>query len=475
MSLTSLEYLEAFKQLLSSWKACYRYADVAFISLKTGDAAVLLFGRIIFEPALPLQPKQSFQLNTEQLVAQREVILLPSGGIDAIIDEASRGQISLHGEQFLLKKDGERLSSFMFPLYHPSVTLGPRLPTLVIYGVSRHTLLTQPNFIPVEHLDWSLKASDQPFDSLDELLMFLGFPRLFQTGDPTSIEIVARSPIEISGDSHIENGEAYVKCRMADGLDIKKLKLGYKIIRQGSTDRSFISGDSLKWKREGLFIDGSAKIPVGEAIVLQAFVSYEGTALQQWWVTDPTRSLNVRRAAYEAYDKKFEVLRRFLAGEGNNKSDDFESGVALLLHLLGFIVAHMGLSKLLEEGPDILASTPSGNVAVIECTIGLLNERNKFAKLVRRTTAIRDQLSSAGHAHIQVQPIIVTALSRNAVQAELGEATKNAIAVVCKEELDTLLNETSLLPNPEELFKRAADLVPKPAQQSGQESLFSNK
>jgi len=61
------------------------------------------------------------------------------------------------------------------------------------------------------------------------------------------------------------------------------------------------------------------------------------------------------------------------------------------------------------------------------------------------------------------------------VQAELGEATKNAIAVVCKEELDTLLNETSLLPNPEELFKRAADLVPKPAQQSGQESLFSNK
>src|SRR5207245_10529498 len=126
------------------------------------------------------------------------------------------------------------------------------------------------------------------------------FAILCQTGDCTSIEIVARSPIEISGDSHIENGEAYVKCRMADGLDIKKLKLGYKIIRQGSTDRSFISGDSLKWKREGLFIDGSAKIPVGEAIVLQAFVSYEGTDLQQWWVTDPMRSISIPRAANKA-------------------------------------------------------------------------------------------------------------------------------------------------------------------------------
>ena len=50
------------------------------------------------------------------------------------------------------------------------------------------------------------------------------------------------------------------------------------------------------------------------------FVSYAGLAIHQWWVTDPKKSFNLRKAAYEPYDANLEVIKRFLTGLGNNKS-----------------------------------------------------------------------------------------------------------------------------------------------------------
>ena len=147
---------------------------------------------------------------------------------------------------------------------------------------------------------------------------------------------------------------------------------------------------------------------------------------------------------------------------------------ALPIYLLGFSVAHMGITKLLSEGPDILASTPSGNLLVVECTIGLLNEGNKLAKLTRRTILIKEKLMAAGYSHLIVQPVITTALVRNSVQTELEDAGKAGIAVICKEELDSLLNESTILPDPEDLLKRSAQLIPRLPDKIDQASLFSN-
>jgi hypothetical protein len=56
-----------------------------------------------------------------------------------------------------------------------------------------------------------------------------------------------------------------------------------------------------------------------------------------------------------------------------------------LLTLLGFSVANYGRIPKLQKGPDIIAITPSGHVGVVECTVGLINESDKLAKLVQRT------------------------------------------------------------------------------------------
>lgn len=473
MSLSQPQHFLDFTKLISSWKSSYRYASLSSLAIKTTDGVVLLFGRIILEYSKP-EASQPFRLEIGDLVARKEDLPIPEDTIDKIITEASRGEMLFGDELFSLKRDGECFSSSFFPLYHPLITTGPRLPTIVVHGIGRDPLLRRENFRPFQHFDWALKSADQPFDSLDELLIFMGLPRLLQMSEMTAIELVARAPVSIRDTSSIENNEVIITCRLADGLNPSLVKLGYKVASKGLFNRSFVTGDKLSWKKEGFFQDGTVQVPLIDVPALQAFASYAGLAIHQWWITDPRKSLNIRKAAYEPYDNNLEVIRRFLATLGNNKSEDFESGVALLLYLLGFSVAHMGTTKLLSEGPDILASAPSGNLLVVECTIGLLNEGNKLAKLIRRTILIREKLMAAGYSHLTVQPVIATALMRNSIQTELEDAGKAGIAVVCKEELDSLLNESTIFPDPEDLLKRSAQLIPKLPDKPDQSSLFGN-
>ncbi len=474
MSLTSLQHLNEFRSIIAPWKSLYKYADIACVSLKTQDSEFLLFGRIILEFLSP-QNAQPFKLVTEQITAHRMQLKIGPTEVDTIVDRLSHGQISLESALFSLKGSDDRLLSFLFPLFHPSIASsgGPRLPTLVIYGSPKEPLLHQLGFKPVEQLDWALKALDQPFDSFDELLALLGLPRLPQLGDSTAIELIARAPIGISEESRIDKGEAIVICRAAPGFEVSKLKIGYKVLRKDSTDRSFVMGDALRWKDEQSFLQGELRIPVNDSAVAHVFASYEGTVLQQWWLTDPTKHLNTRNAVYEIFDKDLSVIKRFLAGQGNNRSDDFEGGISLLLYLMGFSPAHLGITKLLGDGPDILASTSQGNLAVIECTTGMLNEANKLAKLIKRSTLIRQQLASSGYGHILVQPIIVTPLERASVQAELDEAGKYGIAVVCKEELESLVRDIRVASDSDSFLIKAKELIPKPPNQSNQQALFS--
>lgn len=474
MSLSQPQHFHDFKKLLSNWKSSYRYASLSSLAVNTTKSSVLFFGRIILEFSKP-EVSQHFRLETGDLVARKEDLpIISEDAIDKIITEVSRGDVSFGDEIFSLKRDGEYFSSSLFPLYHPLITTGPRLPTVAVHGIGRDILLHRENFRPFEHFDWALKAADQPFDTLDELLMFMGLPRLLQMSGLTTLELVARAPVEIRDTSRVENNEAIITCRLAEGLDPSLVKLGYKVASKGLPNRSFVTGEKLSWEKEGFFQDGTVQVPLLDVPVLQAFVSYAGLAIHQWWVTDPKKSLNVRKIAYEPYDNNLEVIKRFLAALGNNKSEDFETGISLLLYLLGFSVAHMGTTKLLSEGPDILASTPLGNLLVFECTIGLLNEGNKLAKLTRRTILIKEKLMAAGYSHLIVQPVITTALVRNSVQTELEDAGKAGIAVVCKEELDSLLIEGTIFPDPEDLLKRCVQLIPKLPDKTDQASLFSN-
>lgn len=449
-----------FNKLLSSWKEVYKWKTLSFVAIKTPDGPKLLIGRILFDSIKP-HDSLLFSFESTHLIAGREITDTTIEDIDTSINNAMEGKLAYSKQTIPLhQKIGEPLSTAFFPIYHPSVTFGARLPSIIIRGSSKHDLLTAHNFRPYEMFEWDLKAADQPFDGLDELFLHLGFPVSRQSGDSTTLEIIATSPALIADDSKITAGSAQINCRLAEVAKIKKVKFGYKIFHANSVERASITGDAFEWITDGPLKIGSVSVSTKDAPVLQGFLSYDGIALHQWWIDDPEKRLNQRHAIHEIFDKEFGFVKKFLLTPEGKQNRSFEHGMALLLSILGFSVLHYGKLSNMEDGPDIIAITPSGNVGVIECTTGLLNAKDKLVKLAQRTSLIKEHLKKAGHGHFPVQPVIVTALPKSEVEAGFEQAGDNGIAVVCKENIEELLKRSTLPPKPDALFQEAQRLIP---------------
>lgn len=91
-------------------------------------------------------------------------------------------------------------------------------------------------------------------------------------------------------------------------------------------------------------------------------------------------------------------------------------------------------------------------------SVGLLDRNDKLAKLVQRSMLIREKLDLAGYGFLQIQSVIVTPLSREEVAVNFETAGKHEIAVVCKEDLEEMLNQVSLPLNADRVFQEAKKL-----------------
>lgn len=450
----------SFRALVSAWEDAYVCAVYAYVAVKIPNEPRLLYGRIVSEPTRSGVSATPLKYETEHIVAGRFVNAIGGSDLDTIVTNAKVGTMEAGGGTISLASETSgNVSTYFAPIYHPFISDGPRIPSLLVRGLAKHGLLGMA--VNSAQLDWELRAADAPFESVDELLGHCGLPMSAQSGDMTTLEVIAKSPALIGTGSVLARGEAVMECRAARGLDVGRLRLGYRIMG-GSVPvvRASITGDKLQWADEGDVRVAFHRISVGEALLVQAFLSYDRVSLHQWWITDPTKHLNPRHAIHQAFDQDQELLRRILFTPETDKPYAFEGAVSALLSLLGFSVSNYGRIPKLQKGPDIIAVTPLGHVAVVECTVGLLNENDKLAKLVQRTKLIKTKLAEAGHGRLEVQATIVTPLSRGEVAADLEIAEEHGIAVVCKEDLERLASQVALPPNADRLFTDSRRLIP---------------
>lgn len=453
-----------FESLLSRWKGAYICSIHSYVAVKGPEGNRLLFGRILLEPTRDGVNETPVQFETEHIIAGRFVKTTTSDSLAEFLVRARAGRIHTdRGPISLVTESSGSTSAYFAPIYHPLISDGPRLPSLLVHGTAKHNLLTSAG--DNRQLDWEMRAANPPFDSLDELLGHCGLPTVMQIGDSTTLEIVARTPAVVGANSAINGSEAAIECRIAKALDPGKLRLGYRMLQKDQQIvRGSVTGDSFEWRDEKDLKIAFHRIDIAEASVVQTFLSYDRISLHQWWVTDPKKHLNPWQAIHQIFDQDLEFLRKMLLKPETDKPYAFESAVSTLLTLLGFSVANYGRIPKLQKGPDIIAVTPSGHVGIIECTIGLINENDKLAKLVQRTTLIKDKLADARYGHLQLQSAIVTPLSREEVAADLAAAGGHGIAVVCKQEIENALNQVGFPPNADRMFQDAKKLVPASAQ-----------
>ncbi len=446
------ETIERFWADVKLWDAAYTHAGLSFVAARRDGELNLLHGRLFLHTAPPAIPRKHFEsVNTVAgYFPLSELGLTQHELVEKVM--ASESIQTPLGDLLLPLDAGNRPSTHLLPFHNEGISSGSRISVLMISGAQRHSHLQQPQ------LDWELKSAAIPFDSLSELLneYSLGGYK----GDFAHIEVIALPVVEVDFNSAVNGEDAKPALFLAKALNQSDSRLGYRVLLHGNViQRGVIEGTEMEWAMGDRNLHGVGSLKVPSGAVVQCFASYRGYVHHQAWIADPTLSQNARRAALEEFDDKLVVLRDFLFEEQKPRKEarDFEIGIAWLLWMLGFSVAHAGATSRTSDATDILATTPAGHMALVECTTGQIKADTKLAKLVQRAETVRRRLDASGNRHIQLLPVIVTTLGRDEVKADLEQAQKLGVVVATREDLSDALNRTVIMQNADQIFSEAQD------------------
>lgn len=446
------EGIGQFVEAIASWEEAYVCPTFSFLAVPRDGVLLLLQGRLFLQTDAGTIPRKIFK--TDGIVAGNvtlaEVGLTYREFLNHLVTDQ---EIDTPVGKLKLPVDANGAPSVnFFPFHQEGMGNASRLPVLMISGIQRHGLIQQPQ------IDWELAGAAQPYDSLNELLFefSLGGYR----GDFTVVEVVAHTVAFVDFASKVVGENAEPAMRLAKGADPAKAQLSYRVVLHGNVvERGTISSAAMIWTDEDQFRRGAGKMTIPSGAVLQCFALYSGQAHHKGWIADPSLSQNPRRAIFEEFDQGQAVLKNFLFESQRARKDarDFEVGVAWLLWMLGFSAAHAGATSRTSDAADVVATTPAGHVAIVECTTGHLKTDSKLSRLVERSQTIRKRLDDSGNRHLKLLPVIVTSLGREEVKADLDQARSLGVVVATREDLLGALDQTIAMSDPESIFTRAME------------------
>jgi hypothetical protein len=276
--------------------------------------------------------------------------------------------------------------------------------------------------------------------------------------DVVRFEAIAFEVAAVDLSSSIDGTTAKVGAFLTAGLDPSKFTLGYRVFSQGAVvARHALTGDEFSWTEGDVGQVGTASIEVPGAAVLHCIATYAGIAQHFGWLADPRTAQNPRRVAYETMDQGLAHLVDVIekAGiRGGYGGRELEPAVASLAWMLGFSVAHMGNTPKLQDGPDLIATTPQGHFALIECTTSHAKS-DKLSLLHGRVQSMRRRLDAAENRHLRVLPVMVTTKSRTDLGRDLEQAASYGVWLIDREGLDDLVGRSLVVPNADQIFEQA--------------------
>jgi len=438
--------VDAFFAAVKALEPAFKYDSFSYIAVKHEGAFILLQAALQRHVAKPALPYTVF--STEHVRAGNCLLKDIGQSPRQFVEALFAGSVKVHGAELKFPGDySNARSTYFSPFWAPALQGQSRANTLQISGAQQATFIRQPM------LDWELRAATTPYDNIQELMNEFQLGTLQGSG-AVHVLVIAHTAAMINGASGVNDDSADIGIRLAHDLKKKDAAIGIRMLTPGSPiKRMQIAGKDLKWAKTPECNLGTMRIQVPKASILQCFAIYGGDTQSYYWVSDPATTHNARRTALHAYDPRLDKLRDILIRDSYRGSDarDFEVGISWLVWLLGFSAAHLSATKT-SDAPDIIVSSPNGNIAVVECTTGLLKAENKLANLHDRVQAMRRSFEASGYSNIRILPVIVTAKSRNDVAADLEQAEKLGILVFTRENIENALNRSFVPQNAEQLY-----------------------
>ena len=434
------DYVEHFRQACSRW-LCEEYsAGVNFLALKCDEGYVLHSAQIVASPVKHTLP--NVYIETEQLYAGHHNFQVDDlAQLQDLINQLLSGSVcGLRYPLCLSAPDG-------LNLYTDFKNADEWARTAQIEVLGEPAAQFSP--LRESQIDDELRGNAIPFDGLDDLISWLGVSDPRQGDRISSLKVRLFPPVDlIIGQSKLSNGRFTAEIHSSRYFDPTRIKVGIRTWPQSTTDTRKQVAEKIVWTANDEIIKkGYIDLDVGTAYMLEAFLLADGQTVRRQFFTDRARAPNTRLAAVAFFDKE---LRRLQDGFASKDADEFEKAICMLAYLLG-----MAPAVLLEtNAPDLLVSTPLGNLVAIECTTRIADFSTKLGKLVDRKLSLTNSLSESSN-QTKVHGCLVCGLPRAQIVVNQAQLLQHDVMLLAKEDLDRLLSDANLHKDPDQLIEDA--------------------
>lgn len=373
IDLTKNAFLNAAKAWICDGYSC----DIRFISTHDTKKGEIWEAAIYLNPIAPTQDF-SLKIDNDRIIAGHSQLINQSrNDLLKIIEDAISGTIEISGQRLLLlpKESSLHFSSEMNHrdrwFYDLHLYIGGENRS----NHSKHDLAM---------IDNALRSSQTPFDGLDDLSRWLGLQNV--TGDviSTCINLRIGPPIDlIVGESSLKDDRLYLVLNAHQTFDISHAGLAIRCFPEaGLSSRRQISAE-IHWSEPG----NGRKVGIVDLEVkgiegVEVMLMIQSSTVRRQWLSDPTKARNHRLIAVQSFDKDLKMTRQAVLESPD--SGRFENGIAALLFLLGFSPS----VQIETDSPDLVVATPSGRLALVECTMRIADFSAKLGKLVDRRGAL---------------------------------------------------------------------------------------
>ncbi|MBI4995813.1 MAG: hypothetical protein HZC22_02715 [Rhodocyclales bacterium] len=438
------EMVRNFLALADMW-LCDGYAiDIRYVSLPSAGSPAIASAIIGMGP-WPLKKDQSFAISTNSIIAgQVQRYPLNKNELIGIITAATAGRIELADKTLVL------VDPPSYRYYSEMVHRDRWFSDLHLHVSGKDNQHSSAELLA--RIDDDLRASTPPFDGLADLNGWLGTDGDALSGRTSSIVMRVFPPVDLTiGRCMLRGDELTLTLNAHPAFDVRRVGLAIRgIPGDGLSGRRQVAelvewGEVKEYRREGIL-----RVSVVDCDSVLAVLMVGSSTVRRHWIVDPAKARNSRYVAVQTFDTELRRIREVILESTDSRK--FEQGIAALYFLLGY----SPVLPIETNAPDIVVSTPGGQLMLVECTIRTSDISSKLGKLVDRRGALSKAFAEAGH-QLEVLSALVCRLPRDQIAAQEHQLRSHGVLLIAQEDLLSLIDRVRHPDDPDIAFKAARE------------------
>lgn len=437
---------DAFLSAAHEW-ICDDYSlDIRYIATPGADGPTLISAVV---GLYPMQAKidNSFRIHTPNIwVGQIQRYPLKKSEIEQILRAATDGSIAL--SDMSLRLGGNPPFD-----YYSEMTNASRWFSELHLQVSGGTI-SMPSPQSRLEMDNVLRAAVPPFDGIQDAVNWLGIDAAALNGGQPAITVRVGPPVDLIFErSNLSDDQLSLEFHAHPSFNTERMNLAIR--GEPSSDLSGRKqlAQSVSWeevadgKRVGTL---QTSLPNVDSALTMLLIG-QSTVRRQWFV-DATKARNRRWMATQHFDSDLQKVRNAVLAPVDSRK--FEQGVASLLFLLGF----SPVVPIETDAPDLIVTTPGGQLVLVECTTRIADFSSKMGKLVDRRGSLSKALSSARHPS-DILAVLICATERDQIATPKEELQEQKVLLLTREDLVASFDRVRHQTDPDTLVTAAFERV----------------